>query len=279
MAAGVDHLTVGDHVSFADGHGADGLIQPLRSSPPTRPFGCKRASICSLCVTRRSSRVSSRRSRSSPPAGSVSASESAVTIAARSAVWDRPSGAGRPDDGEPALRARAHDGRGHQLPRAVPRGSRRHPPGPGDAHPGAGGRPVRRGARPDGAAGGRGGWASGSLRVASRRRPAALRRWLRRPTEVAFSGSTRFSSGPPSTHRPRERGSDSPRRCRQRMGCRLSASSATRRVVHLGRWLRRSRRISPWAAGASTSSPKRSSLPAAMEAAAEVKALLSTDAR
>jgi alkanesulfonate monooxygenase SsuD/methylene tetrahydromethanopterin reductase-like flavin-dependent oxidoreductase (luciferase family) len=26
-AAGVDHLTVGDHVSFADGHGADGLIQ------------------------------------------------------------------------------------------------------------------------------------------------------------------------------------------------------------------------------------------------------------
>ena len=27
IAAGVDHLTVGDHVSFADGHGADGLIQ------------------------------------------------------------------------------------------------------------------------------------------------------------------------------------------------------------------------------------------------------------
>ena len=27
LAAGVDHLTVGDHVSFADGHGADGLIQ------------------------------------------------------------------------------------------------------------------------------------------------------------------------------------------------------------------------------------------------------------
>jgi alkanesulfonate monooxygenase SsuD/methylene tetrahydromethanopterin reductase-like flavin-dependent oxidoreductase (luciferase family) len=27
VAAGVDHLTVGDHVSFADGHGADGLIQ------------------------------------------------------------------------------------------------------------------------------------------------------------------------------------------------------------------------------------------------------------
>ena len=26
-AAGIDHLTVGDHVSFADGHGADGLIQ------------------------------------------------------------------------------------------------------------------------------------------------------------------------------------------------------------------------------------------------------------
>jgi alkanesulfonate monooxygenase SsuD/methylene tetrahydromethanopterin reductase-like flavin-dependent oxidoreductase (luciferase family) len=25
--AGIDHLTVGDHVSFADGHGADGLIQ------------------------------------------------------------------------------------------------------------------------------------------------------------------------------------------------------------------------------------------------------------
>jgi alkanesulfonate monooxygenase SsuD/methylene tetrahydromethanopterin reductase-like flavin-dependent oxidoreductase (luciferase family) len=27
VTAGVDHLTVGDHVSFADGHGADGLIQ------------------------------------------------------------------------------------------------------------------------------------------------------------------------------------------------------------------------------------------------------------
>lgn len=27
LASGVDHLTVGDHVSFADGHGADGLIQ------------------------------------------------------------------------------------------------------------------------------------------------------------------------------------------------------------------------------------------------------------
>jgi alkanesulfonate monooxygenase SsuD/methylene tetrahydromethanopterin reductase-like flavin-dependent oxidoreductase (luciferase family) len=27
VAAGIDHLTVGDHVSFANGHGADGLIQ------------------------------------------------------------------------------------------------------------------------------------------------------------------------------------------------------------------------------------------------------------
>ena len=27
VAAGIDHLTVGDHVSFADAHGADGLIQ------------------------------------------------------------------------------------------------------------------------------------------------------------------------------------------------------------------------------------------------------------
>ena len=27
VAAGIDHLTVGDHVSFGDGHGADGLIQ------------------------------------------------------------------------------------------------------------------------------------------------------------------------------------------------------------------------------------------------------------
>jgi alkanesulfonate monooxygenase SsuD/methylene tetrahydromethanopterin reductase-like flavin-dependent oxidoreductase (luciferase family) len=27
VSAGLDHLTVGDHVSFADGHGADGLIQ------------------------------------------------------------------------------------------------------------------------------------------------------------------------------------------------------------------------------------------------------------
>jgi alkanesulfonate monooxygenase SsuD/methylene tetrahydromethanopterin reductase-like flavin-dependent oxidoreductase (luciferase family) len=27
VVAGLDHLTVGDHVSFADGHGADGLIQ------------------------------------------------------------------------------------------------------------------------------------------------------------------------------------------------------------------------------------------------------------
>jgi alkanesulfonate monooxygenase SsuD/methylene tetrahydromethanopterin reductase-like flavin-dependent oxidoreductase (luciferase family) len=27
LAVGIDHLTVGDHVSFADGHGADGLLQ------------------------------------------------------------------------------------------------------------------------------------------------------------------------------------------------------------------------------------------------------------
>jgi len=27
LAAGIDHVTVGDHVSFADGHGVDGLIQ------------------------------------------------------------------------------------------------------------------------------------------------------------------------------------------------------------------------------------------------------------
>lgn len=27
VAGGIDHLTVGDHVSFANGHGADGLIQ------------------------------------------------------------------------------------------------------------------------------------------------------------------------------------------------------------------------------------------------------------
>src|SRR6478672_13754965 len=37
VAAGVDHLTVGDHVSFADGHGADGLIQAtaLLAAHPT----------------------------------------------------------------------------------------------------------------------------------------------------------------------------------------------------------------------------------------------------
>jgi alkanesulfonate monooxygenase SsuD/methylene tetrahydromethanopterin reductase-like flavin-dependent oxidoreductase (luciferase family) len=37
IAAGIDHLTVGDHVSFADGHGADGLIQAaaLLSSHPS----------------------------------------------------------------------------------------------------------------------------------------------------------------------------------------------------------------------------------------------------
>jgi alkanesulfonate monooxygenase SsuD/methylene tetrahydromethanopterin reductase-like flavin-dependent oxidoreductase (luciferase family) len=37
VAAGIDHLTVGDHVSFADGHGADGLIQAaaLLSTHPT----------------------------------------------------------------------------------------------------------------------------------------------------------------------------------------------------------------------------------------------------
>ena len=39
VAAGVDHLTVGDHVSFADGHGADGLIQAaaLLSAHPGVP--------------------------------------------------------------------------------------------------------------------------------------------------------------------------------------------------------------------------------------------------
>ncbi|MGO9887434.1 MAG: LLM class flavin-dependent oxidoreductase [Solirubrobacteraceae bacterium] len=39
LEAGVDHLTVGDHVSFADGHGADGLIQAtaLLSAHPRLP--------------------------------------------------------------------------------------------------------------------------------------------------------------------------------------------------------------------------------------------------
>ena len=39
VAAGVDHLTVGDHVSFAEGHGADGLIQAaaLLSAHPRLP--------------------------------------------------------------------------------------------------------------------------------------------------------------------------------------------------------------------------------------------------
>jgi Luciferase-like monooxygenase len=36
VAAGIDHLAVGDHVSFADGHGADGLIQaaPVLAADP-----------------------------------------------------------------------------------------------------------------------------------------------------------------------------------------------------------------------------------------------------
>ncbi len=39
VVAGIDHLTVGDHVSFADGHGADGLIQAaaLLSAHPGLP--------------------------------------------------------------------------------------------------------------------------------------------------------------------------------------------------------------------------------------------------
>ncbi len=38
-AAGIDHVTVGDHVSFADGHGADGLVQAtaLLCSHPSLP--------------------------------------------------------------------------------------------------------------------------------------------------------------------------------------------------------------------------------------------------
>src|SRR3954462_1152212 len=37
VAAGIDHLTVGDHVSFGGGHGADGLVQAaaLLASHPT----------------------------------------------------------------------------------------------------------------------------------------------------------------------------------------------------------------------------------------------------
>ena len=66
VEAGIDHLTVGDHVSFADGHGADGLIQAaaLLSAHPGCP--CRPGSTWWRCVTRPSWHASSRRSRCSP---------------------------------------------------------------------------------------------------------------------------------------------------------------------------------------------------------------------
>ena len=53
VAGGIDHLTVGDHVSFANGHGADGLIQATRCFPLTRACRCRPASTSSGCVTLR----------------------------------------------------------------------------------------------------------------------------------------------------------------------------------------------------------------------------------
>lgn len=45
--AGIDHLMVGDHVSFFGGFGFDGLIQTPAYSPPAT--GCRCTWACTFC--------------------------------------------------------------------------------------------------------------------------------------------------------------------------------------------------------------------------------------
>ena len=95
VEAGIDHLTVGDHVSFAGGHGADGLIQAaaMLSTHPGLPV--QPGSTSWPCVTRPSWHDSSRRSRCSRRGDSRSAWASVATIRGNSscgwlALWISP---------------------------------------------------------------------------------------------------------------------------------------------------------------------------------------------
>ena len=208
VAAGIDHLTVGDHVSFADGHGADGLIQAaaLLAADPR--------------VSRADGRLSARpapsRGRRAPARHHRSARPGPVHVRGRRgrgrslrarAVRNRSPPPRSPHDGGAAMRAPVDVGRAGRLPRPVLRAQRSDPPRARDPDPGPRRRPLGRGARTHRAARRTAGWRCGSRRDGSRRRSAASKPSPTRLGEAASTGSTRSSSGRASVPRRRGRAS------------------------------------------------------------------------
>ena len=201
---GIDHLTVGDHVSFADGHGADGLIQAaaLLSADP-------RVSVQTgvyLLALRH-------------PA--VVARQLATIALLAPGRFTFGVGVGGDDPAElelcgidPRQRgarttrrcdACAVDvGRAGRLPRAGSSSSRSDPPAPASrSRSSSVAARTRRSHAPGNS--GTAGWRCGSRRDGSRRRSAASKPSPPRLGEAASAGSTRFSSGRASAPRARGR--------------------------------------------------------------------------
>ena len=88
-AAGLDHLCVGDHVSFRDGYGYDGLVQATALAVLSPLRGAHRGVPAPVAQPGDRGARRSRRWRSSRPVGWCSGSDWAATIrtSSRSAAW------------------------------------------------------------------------------------------------------------------------------------------------------------------------------------------------
>jgi alkanesulfonate monooxygenase SsuD/methylene tetrahydromethanopterin reductase-like flavin-dependent oxidoreductase (luciferase family) len=171
VAAGLDHVTVGDHVSFADGHGADGLIQAaaLLSSHPELKV---QTGVYLLALRH--------------PA--VVARQLATIAQLAPGRFTFGVGVGGDDPSELELCGIDPRERGARTSEAL-RCLRR-----------AGARMPRSDAQVNSATAG---WRCGSPHGGSTRRPAGSRRPPWRRTGAAPPGSTRCSSGPASATRAR----------------------------------------------------------------------------
>ena len=208
VAAGIDHLTVGDHVSFADGHGADGLIQAaaLLSADPhvSVQTGVYLLALRHPAVVARQlatiALLAPGRFTFGVGVGGDDPSELELC-----GIDPRHRGARTTE----ALRCvRQSDvGRAGRLPRPVLRAPRSDPPRARDPDPGPRRWPLGRGARTHRAVRRTAGWRCGSRRDGSRRRSAASKPSPTRLGEAASAGSTRFSSGQASAPRARGRAS------------------------------------------------------------------------
>ena len=257
--AGIDHLTVGDHVSFADGHGADGLIQAtaLLSAHPRLSVqtGVYLIALRHPAVVARQlatiALLAPGRFTFGVGVGGDDPSELELC-----GINPRERGARtteallcvrlfmRGEDVE--FRGRFFDLRGAIRPApSVPI-------------------PILVGGRSDAALVRTGqlgdGWLA--LWVSPRRFAEAVDRIDAVAARAADGASvrlasTRFSSGPASAPRARRRGSGSAVSWKRRTRFRSTGSSGMCPVVRPRRWPRRSRRTSRWAAAGSTSSPRR----------------------